>query len=270
MTRRITIASQKGGSGKTTVALNLALALAERDHRTLLVDLDPQGAIGHSLRKQDTDLEGLAEVLVGDLAADQAVLATKESRLALLPRGRLDPVDAVEFERSLIQKDRLAGVLQVAEEGFDFVVLDTPSGVGMPTRAALAVSHFVLVPVLGEPLGLRTIGQVLRVIEHVRQHDNPDLELLGILPTMVDRAKDPSLNVLVAAWRELAGVLDTVIPRADVFVAASETGLPLAYLGGPPSPEARRFDLLAGEVQALVEQLARVDVRAERPARALL
>ncbi|MCA9620993.1 MAG: AAA family ATPase [Myxococcales bacterium] len=270
MTRRITIASQKGGTGKTTVALNLALALAERGQRTLLVDLDPQGAIGHSLRKGDTDLEGMAEVLVGRLTADQAVLGTKERGLSLLPRGCLDPIDAVEFERALIASGRLGEVLSAVESDYDFVLLDTPSGVGMPTRAALAVSHFVLVPVQGEPLALRTINQMLRVVEHVRQKDNPELELLGILPTMVDRQKDPSLNVLVAAWRDLTGVLDTVIPRADVFAAASETGLPLAYLGGRPTPEARRFDLLAGEIQTLIEQFGGADEHAERQQRALL
>jgi len=271
MTRRIVVASQKGGTGKTTITLNLALALAEKGQRTLVVDLDPQGGIGHALRRGDADLVGLADVLMGEASPEEAVLQTKLAGLSLLPRGRLDAVDACAFEQALIVPGVLAEVLDQVESDYDVVLLDTPSGVGMPTRAALAAAHFVLVPVQGEPLALRTITQMLRVVEHVRGSDNPDLQLLGLLPTMVEREKEVSLNVLVSAWHNLAGVLETIIPRADVFNVASETGLPLAYLGGAPSPEARRFDILSSEVTALMEQMGGMShVDAERPQRQLL
>ncbi len=271
MTKRIAIASQKGGTGKTTVSLNLALALAERGQRTLLVDLDPQGGIGHSLSKGDTALAGLTDLLMEEVPAQDAVLETKLASLSLLPRGRLDAVDAFKFEQALLQPGVLEGVLRGIEGSFDLVLLDTPSGTGAPSRAALNVSDFVLLPVQGEPLALRTIGQMLRVIEHVKQTDNPRLQLLGILPTMVERHKEASLNVLVAAWRDLAGVMDVVIPRADVFSTASEAGLPLAYLGGRPCPEARRFELLASEVQTMLTQMEGEEGRnVERPRRELL
>ncbi|MCA9596760.1 MAG: AAA family ATPase [Myxococcales bacterium] len=271
MTRRIAISSQKGGTGKTTISLNLALSMAERGTRTLLVDLDPQGGIGHSLSRGDTDLVGLADVLMGACSPGEAVLETKLAMLSLLPRGRLDAVDACEFEQALLRPGVLAEALEAVEKPFDVVILDTPSGVGMPTRAALAVSHFALVPVQGEPLSLRSIGQMLRVIEHVKGKENPNLQLLGILPTMVERQNEASLNVLITAWRELGGVLETVIPRADVFAKASEAGLPLAYLGGKPSPEANRFGMLATEVQSLMADLGGEEEQyVERPARQLL
>ncbi len=271
MTRRITIASQKGGTGKTTVSLNLALALAERGKRTLLVDVDPQGGIGHSLRKRDTELRGMADALVGACSPSEAVLQTKLPGLAMLPRGRLDPVDTMAFEQALYTQGGLGRVLDDIDADYDVVLIDTPSGVGMPTRAALALSGFVLVPLQGEPLSLRTIHQVLRVIDHVRENENPQLELLGLLPTMVDRGNSPSLNVLIESWRDLTAVLETVIPRADVFSLASETGLPLAYLGGKPSPESRRFELLATEVVTLMDQLQREEAPdADRPQRQLL
>ncbi|MCA9604578.1 MAG: AAA family ATPase [Myxococcales bacterium] len=271
MTRRITIASQKGGTGKTTVSLNLGLALAERGLRTLIVDLDPQGGIGHSLRQGDTDLAGVVDVLVGAVPPEEATKQTRLPTLSLLPRGRLDAVDACEFERAIMEEGVLDDLLKGVESTFDIVLMDTPSGLGMPTRAAFAVSDFVLLPLQCEPLALRTIDQALRVVEHVREHENAKLTLLGLLPTMVDRDNEPSLNVLVESWRSLGTVLETNIPRADVFISASETGLPLAYLGGIPSPESRRFELLATEVEALMEQHTGKESRdAERPQRQLV
>ncbi len=272
MSWRIVIASQKGGCGKTTVSLNLALALAERGRHTLLVDLDPQGGIGHSLRKGEAELAGVADVLVGASRAEEAVLTTRAERLALLPRGRLDPVDAVDFERALLRPGVLEELLEPLTPRFDVVLMDTPSGMGIPTRAALTVGHFVLLPLQAEPLALRTVTQALRVIDHVRAHENDELRLLGILPTMVDRANDPSFQVLIRSWSELTGVLETVVPRAPVFARASEAGVPVAYLGGRLPPEARRFEALAAEVDEALRQRAgeERDDDVERAPRSLL
>ena len=84
MAKRIVIASQKGGVGKTTVALHLALALAERGRRTLLVDLDPQGGIGLSLARADAELAGVADRLMGVISAEEAVVATHVRALSFL------------------------------------------------------------------------------------------------------------------------------------------------------------------------------------------
>ena len=130
MARRVVIASQKGGVGKTTVALNLAVALAERGRRTLLADLDPQGAIGLSLAKGDTELAGLAELLSGVVTPAEAVVATRLAGLSLLPRGRLDATDVDSFETEVARPGALDEAFAACDKACDIVIVDTPSGPG--------------------------------------------------------------------------------------------------------------------------------------------
>ncbi len=271
MTHVIALATSKGGTGKTTTALNLSVTLADRGRRTVLVDLDPQGAIGLALARSDTEWSGLAEHLLGAESLDEVLVATKIPTLKILPRGRLDPVDVCRYEQYLHTTDAVATVIQELCEDRDYVIVDNPSGLGMITRAALAVSDFVLAPLQAEPMALRSFTQLLRVIDHVRQEENPRLQLLGVLPTMVRLDQEPSLNVMSTVWSEIDGVLETVIPRADVFAEASELGLPVAFLSGKTPPEARRFDLLASELEAAISELS--DAQGgfdEKPQRELL
>lgn len=268
MSHVITVVSQKGGVGKTTIALNLAVALAERGRRVLLVDADPQGGVGLSLARGDAAMGGLAELMVGAAPIDQVLMKTKLDHLTLLPRGRLDPVDVPTFETALLSQRRLARLLLALKNKFEFIIVDTPAGLGAPTRAALGGADLVLVPVQAEPMGLRSLQQVLRVIDHVRTHENPHVSLLGIMLTMVELKRESSREVAEALWSGFEGVLETMLPRAEVFLTASQRGLPLAFLGGALSPEARRFELLAAEVEHLIahqeSQLDPAKVRAER------
>ena len=271
MARRIVIASQKGGVGKTTVSLNLAVSLAERGRKVLLADLDPQGGIGLSLAKGETALSGLADLLAGAASPREAVLATRLPGLSILPRGRLDPIDVCDFEEALRAPGVLGDALERVEGGFDLVLVDTPSGLGLVTRAAFSVADFVLVPFAAETLALRSVSQVFRVIDHVRQTENPRLRLLGVLPTMVEKGKPLSLSILGEIWNGFGGVFESIIPRVDTFHEASRKGLPVSFLPGPVSPEARRFELLAAEVEMQVQKLTPGAVPEEgRPQRELL
>ena len=272
MARRLVIASQKGGVGKTTVALNLAVALAERGRRTLLVDLDPQGGIALALAKGDTELPGLAELLMGQAEPREAVYPTKLEGLSLLTRGRLDPADAVEYEQALFAPGTLESALARTEGDADVVVLDTPAGLGLVTRAALGVSDFVMLLLQTEVLAVHSLHQALRVVEHVRGTDNPRLHLVGILATMVYKAVPGTLSILGEMWNGFPGVLETVMARSEAFAVASGNGVPVAFLSGQTNPEARRFEVLADELEARMNRLVGTTERVDeaQPVRQLL
>jgi chromosome partitioning protein len=272
MARRVVIASQKGGVGKTTVALNLAVALAERGRRTLLADLDPQGAIGLSLAKADTELAGIAELLAGVASPAQAVVATRLPGLRLLPRGRLDATDVDAFETAVASPGALDKALDACDPSCDVVVVDTPSGLGRVTTAALASADYALLVFQTESLSLRSIGQGLRVVEHVQTTRNPRLRLLGILPTLVERERHGSHAVLSEIWDGFPDALETIVPRTDAFARASALGVPVGFLGGNDGgPEARRFDLLADELEGRMNRLDGMESAHEaQPARQLL
>jgi chromosome partitioning protein len=256
MARRLVIASQKGGVGKTTVALNLAVAMAERGRRTLLVDLDPQGAVGLSLAKGDTELAGLAELLSGVASPREAVLATRLGGLSLLPRGRLDATDVDAFEQEVAVDGALDRALSACEGAIDLVVIDTPSGLGRVTTAALSASQFVVLAFQAEALSLRSLGQALKVVEHVQATSNPGLRLLGVLPTLVERERPASQDVLSEIWSGFPDAMETIVPRTEAFARASSLGIPVSFLAGHAGgPEARRFDLLADEVEGRMHRV---------------
>jgi chromosome partitioning protein len=270
--RRLVIASQKGGVGKTTVALNLAVALVERGQRALLVDLDPQGAVGLSLARPDAELAGLAELLIDRADAAEAVVETRLPGLRLLPRGRLDPTDVASYEEEVSRPGALDGILARSEGSSDVVVIDTPSGLGRVTTAALGAADFALLAFQTESLALRSVGQALKVLEHVQSAANPRLRLLGILPTLVERDRSGTHSVLGEIWNGFPDTLETVVPRSEAFARASDLGVPVGFLGGGAgASEARRFSLLAEEID---ERMNRLDGRKKaheaQPARQLL
>jgi chromosome partitioning protein len=246
----ISVASQKGGVGKTTISLNLGLALARAGNRTLVMELDAQGSLCLSLGLPDRARAGIAEVLTGAEHIENVLLRTRDPQLHVLSVGRVDPTTVAGFEDALTRSTMLSGILSKVEREFDVVLVDCPAGLGKVTTRSLEASTHVLSPLQAEPLALRSVGQVLALIDRIRAEKNPRLALIGIVLSMFDRQTSASLEVAETLWTRFPGgiILDSVIPRDEVFLEASLRGSPLLLMQKRPPPLSRVFDQLANDV----------------------
>ena len=178
MKRIIAITNQKGGVGKTTVALSLIGALHERGERVLGVDLDPQGSLGFSAGLDIENIVTIDEVLKGRRAAEEAITETDVGDI--LPSNIL--LSTAELELNVPGREYLLrDALRQVEEKYDYIIIDTPPALNVLTFNAYVAAQQLIIPMAPEILSLLGISQIRDTIETVRRYYNPELEVLGIL-----------------------------------------------------------------------------------------
>ena len=180
----IAFANQKGGVAKTTTTLNLAAAFAEQGHRVLCVDMDPQGNLTMSQGiDPDTLEQSMFDVLVHDLSIKE-VIKRREIDVAC---ASIDLAGAEIAMSTKIGRERsLTKALIAVDEDYDWVFVDTPPSLGLLTVNALTAADQVIVPVQCEYLSMRGLLQLQNTLAMIRENLNPDVQIAGILPTMVD------------------------------------------------------------------------------------
>lgn len=249
MGKIISICNQKGGTGKTTSAINIATSFALAGKKIMLIDLDPQanatsgiGINKHSVQKSTY------HVLLEEQEIQTILQPTAVSNLFLAP-SNLDLTGAeVELVGALGREYRLKRALQKEKENFDFIIIDSPPSLGLLTINGLCAADSVIIPVQCEYYALEGLTQLVKTIELVKDNLNPNLAIEGVLLTMADYRTNLTKEVIQEARNYFKDkVYTTVIPRNIRLTEAPSFGKPVA-LYDKDSLGAQKYEELTREI----------------------
>jgi len=221
MARIIAISNLKGGSGKTTSAVNIAAALALQGKTVLMLDTDPQAhatfCFGASLQKGQKDL---ASVLMEGTPAAETLLPTSSPGVTLIPASRR----LVYFEKQQAAnreaRTYLASVLRQVEGSFDYVIIDTPPTLGLLTVCALVAARELVIPMQAHVLAMRGLLEMVQLVYKIRRHYNPRLELRAVVPTFYNAHARLSTTIVAEIRKHLGDAV--LLPPVRTNIALAE------------------------------------------------
>ena len=229
MGRIIAVANQKGGVGKTTTAINLAASLAAAERRVLAVDSDPQGNLTSGLGlKSREPRPSLYDVLVDQRPIGEILLPTELEHLTLAPADRNLTGAEVELVPLLAREFRLKEALAPVSAQYDYVIVDCPPSLGLLTVNALTAAQSVLVPLQCEYFALEGVSELMDTLRRVQRALNPELDVEGVLLTMVDERMNLTQQVMGdirSHFKEK--VFQATIPRSVRLAEAPSFGKPV-------------------------------------------
>ncbi len=247
---RISIINQKGGCGKTTTTINLASYLVEMGYSVLLVDSDPQAhlTLGLGLQGDSFDLTIYHLLLRSDLSATRVIQPTYHRNLKLIPSNGLLAAAQVELLNLQSRDSLLKNKLGEVKRFFHFILIDCPPTLNLLTLNALTASMSVIIPIQTQYYSLDGMRELFKTLELVRQNSNPDLEILGILPTLFDGRTKLNRAMLHAIREYFQGqVFETVIHLSSALAECPMMGQSIATYA-PGSPGARDYRCFTEEV----------------------
>jgi chromosome partitioning protein len=255
MGKVISLVNQKGGVGKTTTSINLSSSLGYLGKKVLLIDLDPQSntTTGLGLNKYNVK-NSIYEVMNGTCLIKDAILKTPYNNMSVIPSS----ISLAGVDMELIQKelnseefkkcDQLKEQINQIKDRYDFIIIDCPPQLGLLTTNALSASDSVIIPVQCEYFALEGVNQLLNTIVLTRNNINPDLDIEGVLLTMLDGRTLLGLEVVEDVRKFFKEkVFDTIIPRLVRLVEAPSHGKPILEYD-PKSKGTEAYINLAKEV----------------------
>ena len=251
MSHIIAILNQKGGVGKTTTAINLSAYLAKQGRTVLLVDSDPQGNATSGLGLMKNDYSHTTyDILMSKIALSEVVQPTHVDNLYVVPANANLAGTEVELGNIPGREYKLQESLSTASH--DYIIIDCPPALGLLTVNALTAAHWVLIPVQAEYYALEGLGQLLSVVQRIREGVNPRLEVLGVLLTMFDKRTTLAEQVQSEITKHFTDkVFDTIVPRNIRLAEAPSFGKTILE-HDKWSKGARAYKQLAREVEKRV------------------
>lgn len=252
MAKFISICNQKGGTGKTTTAVNLSAALAELGKTVLLIDLDPQGnaTSGVGINKNELKVSAY-DMLLGKTEVDNVIIKNVLSGLDVIPCNINLTGAEIELVGSISRETRLKKALEKITGEYDYVFIDSPPSLGMLTLNSLVCCQSIIIPIQCEFYALEGVSQLLNTINLIKDNLNPTIQIEGVLLTMADYRTNLTNEVI----REISSffknkVYKSVIPRNVRLSEAPSHGVPIT-LYDTNSLGAKKYRELAKEVAGI-------------------
>ena len=251
----ISITNQKGGVGKTTSAINISFYLAKMGYKVLIVDFDPQGNATSGLGVDKNSLGStMSDVISGSVALKDVILETEFHKLKLAPSTPILANTEIELANVRGRFSRLREALKTVSDEFDYAILDCPPSLSLLTVNSFIASDFLILPVQAEFYAMEGLGQLLESMKLVKKGMNPNIELLGVLPTMVDSRTTLSGQVYEEIKRFFPGkVFSTPVPRNIRLAEAPSHGVPIGVYDRF-SKGARAYKSITKEIVMRIEE----------------
>ncbi len=227
MAKIITLTNQKGGTGKTTSAVNLGAYLAAKGKLVLLVDLDPQANATSGIGINPREIsKSLYHLISGENDFSKIIKKTKIFGLEILPASQDLAGSTIELINQEEREFKLKFALEKLSIGYDYVLIDCPPSLGILTINGLVAAQKIIIPVQCEYYALEGLSQLLETINLVKENLEPNLEIMGALLTMYDSRNQLSRQVAKEIYRHFPGhVFDAVIPRNVSLAESPSHGL---------------------------------------------
>ncbi len=243
MGKSISICNQKGGTGKTTTAVNLSACLSLAGKKILLIDADPQGNATSGVGINKNTLEkSVYEVFLGRSSIQECLLETKIKNLDIVPCNINLTGAEIELVGALSRETRLKRAISFVKENYDFIFIDSPPSLGLLTLNALVASDSILIPIQCEFYALEGVSQLINTIGLIKENLNPDLSIEGVLLTMADFRTNLTTEVILEIKNYFKNrVYNTIIPRNIKLSEAPSFGQPIS-LYDKNSIGAKKYD----------------------------
>jgi chromosome partitioning protein len=251
MGRIICIGNHKGGVGKTTTVVNLAMAFAIAEKKTLIIDADPQGHSTSGMGIDKTKInKSLYDGLKGIASVDEIIFNGEVGFLKIIP-SRLELIRIeMEFVSKSVKETILKDLIKTQKGSYDYILIDCPPSMNLLTVNALCASDSLLIPVQCEFFAWEGLSQFLKIYSVFKKVFNPNMRIEGILLTMVDEDDEPSRQIAQEIGSKFNGmVFKTFIPRDKQFYSSSHPEKSL-LLRDITSPGARSYLELAQEIMS--------------------